>query len=35
VANTTINNAESTGSGYNEIAGNKKSEFKFQMRLKI
>lgn len=35
VANTTINNAESTGSGYNEIAGNKKSEVKFQMRLKI
>jgi hypothetical protein len=34
-ANTTINNAESIGSGYNEIAGNKKSEVKFQLRLKI
>ena len=35
VANTTIRHAESMGSGYNEIAGNKKSEVKFQMRLKI
>ncbi len=34
-ANTLQSGAESTGSGYNEILGNKKSELKFQLRLKI
>jgi hypothetical protein len=27
--------AESIGSGYNEIAGNQKTELKFQLRLKM
>ena len=35
IANTTLNDTESTGSGYNKIMGNKKSEVKFQLRLKI
>ncbi len=35
VANSTLKQAESIGSGYNEIPGNKKTELKFQMRLKI
>jgi hypothetical protein len=35
LANTTLNNAESIGSGYSEISGNKKTEVKFQLRLKI
>jgi DNA uptake protein ComE-like DNA-binding protein len=35
LANTTIKNAESTGTGYNEIHGNKKTEVKFQIRLKM
>lgn len=35
LANTVQNNAESIGSGYNEIAGNQKTELKFQLRLKL
>jgi len=32
---TILDNAETMGSGYNEIKGNKKTEVKLQMRLKI
>ncbi|MGM0620285.1 MAG: hypothetical protein ACQETJ_04510 [Bacteroidota bacterium] len=35
LANTTLSNAESIGSGYSEISGNKKTEVKFQLRLKL
>ncbi|WP_372931836.1 ComEA family DNA-binding protein [Mariniphaga sediminis] len=35
VANTWLHNAESIGSGYNEIQGNQKTEVKFQLKLKI
>lgn len=35
VANTWLRNAESIGSGYNEIQGNQKTEVKFQLKLKI
>ncbi|MDD4225574.1 MAG: helix-hairpin-helix domain-containing protein [Mariniphaga sp.] len=35
LGNTSHNDVETTGSGYNEISGNKKTEVKFQLRLKI
>lgn len=35
VASTIRNDAEKIGSGYNEIPGNRKTEVKFQLRLKI
>ena len=35
VGHTLYNNRESISSGYNEIVGNKKTELKFQFRLKI
>ena len=35
IANTIQNNAESVGTGYNQIAGNQKTELKFQLRLKL
>lgn len=35
LANTLQNGAESISSGYNEIAGNQKTEVKFQLRLKM
>jgi len=35
IAGTAFNDAESVGSGYNEIPGNKKNEVKIQLRLKI
>ncbi len=35
LANFFYNNAETIGSGYNEIQGNKKTELKFQIRLKL
>jgi len=35
LANTSRNDVESIGSGYNEIAGNHKTELKFQLRLKM
>ncbi|MCD6355594.1 MAG: helix-hairpin-helix domain-containing protein [Prolixibacteraceae bacterium] len=35
IANTAWNDRETISSGYNEIAGNNKTELKFQLRLKI
>jgi hypothetical protein len=35
LANTSRNDVESIGSGYNEITGNQKTEVKFQLRLKM
>ncbi len=35
VGNTVIKDAETVGSGYNEISGNKKTTLKIQLRLKI
>ncbi len=35
MANTIQNNTESIGTGYNQIAGNQKTELKFQLRLKF